>query len=109
MSIPESGNTLAIPAYTSQSEEAAHEIQWSQSLRTKKARYYVVKAKNQSKDNADVLLYVQDSFYKDESNPNFLGRLPGARRDGGKHLPTYLIYVSTRVLTEREKKKIISS
>jgi len=99
MSIPESGNTLAIPAYTSQSEEAAHEIQWSQSLRTKKARYYVVKAKNLSKDNADVLLYVQDSFYKDESNPNFLGRLPGARRDGGKQPPYLPIYLAANLGT----------
>ena len=84
MSFPEAGNTLAIPAYSSESEQASMEISWSQSLRTKKARYYIVRAKNLSKDNADVLLYVQDNFYKDESSADYIGKLPGARKEGGQ-------------------------
>ncbi|KAM5350716.1 hypothetical protein ACJ41O_007221 [Fusarium nematophilum] len=82
MSIPESGNVLIVPAYTGDAENAAQEIQWSQSLRTRTARYYIVKAQNASKGNADVLLYIQDRFYRDENSGDFIGKLPGARKEG---------------------------
>lgn len=84
MSIPESGNTLIIPAYTAESEKAVQELQWSQSFRTRTARYYIVRATNQSKGNVDVLLYIQDRFYKDEGNGDYIGKIPGARKEGSK-------------------------
>ncbi|KAK7425581.1 hypothetical protein QQZ08_007904 [Neonectria magnoliae] len=82
MSSPESGNVLIVPAYSAESEQAVQEIQWSQSFRTRTARYYIVRAKNQSKGNVDVLLYIQDRFYKDENSNDYIGRLPGARKEG---------------------------
>jgi hypothetical protein len=85
MSIPEAGNILSIPVYTVDSEQAALEISWSQNLRTKTAKYYLVKAKNQSQGNADVLLYVQDRFYNDAGSNEFVGKLPGAKTEGGRH------------------------
>ncbi|KAL6412991.1 hypothetical protein AUP68_02486 [Ilyonectria robusta] len=82
MSIPESGNTLIIPAYNAESEMAVQELQWSQSFRTRTARYYIVRATNQSKGNVDVLLYIQDRFYKDEGSSDYIGKIPGARKEG---------------------------
>lgn len=84
MSYPESGNVLIIPAYNAESEKAVQEIQWSQSLRTRSARYYIVRAQNQSKGNADVLLYIQDRFYKDEGSNDYIGKIPGARKEGSQ-------------------------
>ncbi|KAF7553124.1 hypothetical protein G7Z17_g3876 [Cylindrodendrum hubeiense] len=92
MSRPESGDTILIPVYNAGSEQAALEIQWSQSFRTKSARYYLVRAINQSKGNVDVLLYVQDQFYKDERNSNFIGNIPGARREGN----AFVVQISDR-------------
>ena len=77
MSIPTKGDVLTIPAYNQEAEQNAVEIQWSQMFRTRTARYYTVQAHNQSKDNAEVLLYVQDSFYK-----NLNSKVPGARQEG---------------------------
>jgi hypothetical protein len=82
MSILESGNTILIPAYSAESEQAVQEVQWAQAMRTKSARYYIVKAQNQSKGNADVLLYVHDRFYKDENSNDFVGKIPGAHKEG---------------------------
>lgn len=84
MSIPESGNTLIIPAYNAESEMAVQELQWSQSFRTRTARYYIVRATNQSKGNVDVLLYIQDRFYKDEGSSDYIGKIPGARKEGSE-------------------------
>ncbi|CAP64730.1 uncharacterized protein PODANS_5_9960 [Podospora anserina S mat+] len=89
MSTPEAGNTLSIPAYTPDADSALQEITWSQSLRTKKANYYIVKAKNITQNQADVLLYIQDTFYKDESSPTHLSKLPDAKKEGGALLPPY--------------------
>ena len=77
------GDVLTIPAYNQEAENAAVEFQWSQSLRTRNARYYIVKAHNQSKGNAEVLLYVQDSYYKDFNN-----KVSGARQEGGTYAIT---------------------
>lgn len=82
MSYPTKGDVLVIPAYTAESEIATVEIQWSQSFRTRTARYYLVQAQNQSKANADVLLFVQDRFYKDEGSNDYIGKI--ARREGSK-------------------------
>ncbi|KEY75164.1 hypothetical protein S7711_01611 [Stachybotrys chartarum IBT 7711] len=82
MSIPEKGNVLIIPVCSGDSEQASVEISWSQSFRTRNARYYIVRAQNQSKENADVLLYIQDYFYQQEGNNSFIGKLPGATKLG---------------------------
>lgn len=83
MSIPQTGNVILIPVYSQESESASIEIQWQQSLRSKTAKYYSVRAKNQTQDNADVLLFIQDRFYKDESSADFIGKIPGAKKEGG--------------------------
>ena len=98
MSYPEVGNVLVFPAYSAESEQAVQEIQWSQSFRTKTARYYIVKAKNQSKGNVDVLLYVQDRFYKDESSSDFVGKIPGARKEGS----TFKLFQSISYLSNND-------
>ncbi|KAM0228825.1 hypothetical protein ACHAPO_010462 [Fusarium lateritium] len=59
------------------------ELQWSQSFRTRTVRYYLVNAHNQSTGGVDVLMYIQDRFYKDSNNNDFIGELPGARQEGG--------------------------
>ncbi|KAF4948041.1 hypothetical protein FGADI_9932 [Fusarium gaditjirri] len=82
MSYPTKGDVLLIPVYTEESEQNAIEISWSQSFRTRTARYYLVKAQNQSKGGVDVLAYVQDRFYKDVNSNDYIGRLPGARQEG---------------------------
>ncbi|VBB81971.1 Putative protein of unknown function [Podospora comata] len=88
MSTPEAGNILSIPAYTPDADSALQEITWSQSLRTKKANYYIVKAKNITQNQADVLLYIQDTFYKDESSPTHLSKLPDAKKEGDNFIVT---------------------
>ncbi|KAK0717461.1 hypothetical protein B0T26DRAFT_709965 [Lasiosphaeria miniovina] len=87
-SIPEAGNTLSIPTYTAEAEKAVQDLSWSQSFQTKTGRYYIVKAKNVTKAGDDVLLYVQDRFYKDEASADYIGKLPGARKEGGHFIVT---------------------
>ncbi|KAH7224405.1 uncharacterized protein BKA55DRAFT_697243 [Fusarium redolens] len=82
MSFPTNGDVLSVPAYTAESEQNAVEISWSQSFRTRTARYYVVNAQNQSKGNASVLMYIQDRYYKDSNSNEYIGKLPGARQEG---------------------------
>ena len=84
MSVPEAGNTLSIPAYTPKAEDATVELEWSQTFKTREATYYIVCAKNVSKGNADVMLFVQDRFYKDESGSDYIGKIPGVTKDGGR-------------------------
>ncbi|KAF4467735.1 hypothetical protein FALBO_5387 [Fusarium albosuccineum] len=92
MSYPEKGNVLTIPAWTPESEQAVLEISWSQSFRTRSARYYIIRAQNQSRGNVDVLVYVQDRFYKEEASNDYIGRLPGARKEGN----TWVVTISDR-------------
>ncbi|KAK3365112.1 hypothetical protein B0T24DRAFT_659898 [Lasiosphaeria ovina] len=87
-SIPEAGNTLSIPAYTAEAEKAVQDLSWSQLLQTKTGRYYIVRAKNVTKGGADVLLYVQDRFYKDEASADYIGKLPGAKKEGDNFIVT---------------------
>ena len=84
MSIPEAGNTLSIPAYTPKAEDATVELEWSQTFKTREATYYIVCAKNASKGDADVMLFIQDRFYKDESSPDYIGKIPGVTKNGGR-------------------------
>ncbi|KAI9147019.1 hypothetical protein HJFPF1_13050 [Paramyrothecium foliicola] len=88
MSIPQKGDVLSIPAYSPESESATQEISWSQSFRTRTARYFIVKAQNQSRGGVDVLLYVQDSYYKNEGSNEVIGKLPGARKEGNSWIVT---------------------
>jgi hypothetical protein len=81
MSSPEAGNQLSIPAYSSSSDEALVELQWSQSFKTRTQKYYIVRAKNNSKSNADVLLYIQQSFYEG----NEISKINNAQKEGGKY------------------------
>jgi hypothetical protein len=87
MSYPTNGDVLSIPVYSGESEQNALEIQWSQSFRTRTARYYLVKAQNQSKGGIDTLFYIQDRFYKDANSNEYIGKLPGARQEGSKFHP----------------------
>ncbi|PCD34042.1 hypothetical protein FGRA07_09197 [Fusarium graminearum] len=82
MSIPTKGDIISVPAYTPEAEVNALEISWSQSLRTRTARYYLVNAHNQSKGGVDVLMFIQDRYYKDANSGEFIGKLPGARQEG---------------------------
>ncbi|KAK5652027.1 hypothetical protein OQA88_10930 [Cercophora sp. LCS_1] len=82
MSVPETGNVLSIPAYQPKAEDATVELEWSQTFKTRQATYYIVPAKNVTKGNADVMLFIQDRFYKDESNGDHIGKIPGATKDG---------------------------
>lgn len=85
MSIPTKGDIISVPAYTPEAEVNALEISWSQSLRTRTARYYLVNAHNQSKGGVDVLMFIQDRYYKDANSGEFIGKLPGARQEGSKY------------------------
>jgi len=84
MSVPEAGNALSIPAYTPKAEDATVEIEWSQTFKTREATYYIVCAKKVSKGNADIMLFIQDRFYKDESSPDYIDKILGATKDGGR-------------------------
>lgn len=88
MSFPTKCDKLSIPAYTPEAEQNALEIQWSQSFRTRTARYYLVNARNQSKGGVDVLMYIQDRFYKDSNSNEFIGKLPGARQECSEYPAT---------------------
>ncbi|KAF4452095.1 hypothetical protein F53441_5028 [Fusarium austroafricanum] len=94
MSYPTKGDVLVIPAYSSESEQNAIEIQWSQSFRTRTARYYLVHAQNQSKGGVDALIYIQDRFYKDSNSNDYIGKLPGARMEGIKD--SWIVSISDR-------------
>ncbi|KAH0404902.1 hypothetical protein KCU89_g663, partial [Aureobasidium melanogenum] len=72
MAPPEKGDILVIPVYSQSDEESLIDIKWQQSLRSKNAKFYQPRAKNQSKGDEDVLLYIQDSFYKDENSNNWI-------------------------------------
>lgn len=103
MSIPEINDVLRFEAYKpGESDSAVFDISWSQTLRTKSATYYVVKAKNTTKSNADVLLYVQDRFYKDPSSPDYIGNIPGVQQEAGKFLsyPTICTIILTSISQE---------
>ncbi|EWZ79648.1 hypothetical protein NW765_013812 [Fusarium oxysporum] len=82
MSFPTKGDLFSVPAYTAEAEQNAVEISWSQSFRTRTARYYIVNAQNQSKGNTNVLMYIQDRYYKDSNSNEYIGKLPGARQEG---------------------------
>ncbi|KAJ4031234.1 hypothetical protein NW761_013301 [Fusarium oxysporum] len=82
MSFPTKGDLLSVPAYTAEAEQNAVEISWSQSFRIRTARYYIVNAQNQSKGNTNVLMYIQDRYYKDSNSNEYIGKLPGARQEG---------------------------
>ncbi|EXL41941.1 hypothetical protein FOCG_15304 [Fusarium oxysporum f. sp. radicis-lycopersici 26381] len=82
MSFPTKGDLLSVPAYTAEAEQNAVEISWSQSFRTRTARYYIVNAQNQSKGNTNVLMYIQDRYYKDSNSNEYIGKLPDARQEG---------------------------
>jgi len=84
MSVLEAGDIFSIPAYTPEAEQATVEVQWSQTHQTRQATYYTVHAKNVSKSNADVTIFVQDRFYKSESSTDYIGRIPGGTKDGGR-------------------------
>ncbi|KAF5596703.1 hypothetical protein FPCIR_3914 [Fusarium pseudocircinatum] len=92
MSIPTKGDQLSVPAYTAEAEQNAVEISWSQMFRTRTARYYIVNAQNQSKGNANVLMYIQDRFYKDSNSNEYIGKLPGARQEGSN----WIVSISDR-------------
>ncbi|KAF5660110.1 hypothetical protein FHETE_9081 [Fusarium heterosporum] len=88
MAVSSEGDILSIPIYTENSEHDKVEISWSQQLRNRSARYYVVKAQNQSKGNADVLMYIEEQFYKDSNTYVYVGNLPGARQEGNAWVVT---------------------
>ncbi|KAH7246729.1 hypothetical protein BKA59DRAFT_478324 [Fusarium tricinctum] len=92
MSYPTKGDVLSIPAYSGESELNALEITWSQSFRARSARYYLVNAQNQSKGGVDVMIYIQDRFYKDSNSNDYIGKLPGARLEGN----SWIVSISDR-------------
>jgi hypothetical protein len=81
MSPPQVDNQLSIPAHTDSSEEALVELQWSQSLKTRTQKYYIVRAKSKSQGDADVLLFIQQSFYLGDA----LSKINNAKKEGGEH------------------------
>jgi len=84
MSTPQTGDIILVPVYNQEeSESASVEIQWQQTLMSRSAKYYTVRAKNQTQGNSDVLLYVQERFYKDESSPDFIDKIPDCKKEGG--------------------------
>ncbi|KAH7196518.1 uncharacterized protein B0J16DRAFT_1272 [Fusarium flagelliforme] len=70
------GDVLTIPVYSQEAENNAIQVEWQQAFRARSARYYVVKAYNQSKDNTEVLIFIQDRFYKDLNR-----NVPSARQE----------------------------
>ncbi|UZP40462.1 hypothetical protein NXS19_008278 [Fusarium pseudograminearum] len=92
MSILTKGDIISVPAYTLEAEVNALEISWSQSFRTRTARYYLVNAHNQSKGGVDVLMFIQDRYYKDANSGEFIGKLPGARQEGN----SWVVEISDR-------------
>ncbi|KAF5010431.1 hypothetical protein FDECE_3400 [Fusarium decemcellulare] len=82
MSVPEIHDVIRFEAYNPDSEGGRLEIPWSQSLRTKMATYYIVKAENTSKANASVILYIQDYIYKDEGSADYVGKNHEVKREG---------------------------
>ena len=88
----EKGDTIRFAAYSPacDMEEPAREISWQQRMTTKKAKFYEVQVKNVTQGK-ETMIYIQDRFYKDECSPDFVGKLPGIKKEGG----TYLIHPKT--------------
>ncbi|KAG4292387.1 hypothetical protein FPRO06_13640 [Fusarium proliferatum] len=92
MSFPTKGDVLYVPFYTEEAEQNAVEISWSQQFRTRTARYYLVNARNQSKGNANVLMYIQERYYRDPNSNEYIGKLPGGRQEGN----SWIVSISDR-------------
>ncbi|KAF4943287.1 hypothetical protein FSARC_14962 [Fusarium sarcochroum] len=89
MPVPEVNDVLRFEGYQGQeSDSASIEVNWSQSLRSKSATYYIVNAKNTAKGNADTILFIQKPMYTDESIPDHISKIPGAqKKDDGWEVP----------------------
>ena len=90
----EEGDTILIPLYSDQAKQV--EVKWSQDHKDKSAKYYCLLAENKSKQFREVLIYVQDTYYRDETNNSYIGKIPGIRKDDSKS--TYLIGYKTLLL-----------
>ncbi|KAE9363323.1 hypothetical protein N431DRAFT_475480 [Stipitochalara longipes BDJ] len=88
MSTPQKNDTIAVPIYTQEADSALNDISWSQRFSTKTAKYYTVKAQNITRNNSNVLLFIQDRFYKDENSADFIGKIPGVKKEDGKWIIT---------------------
>jgi hypothetical protein len=98
MAVPELNDILRFEAYKGEdSDDASIELSWSQALRSRSATYYILNAKNTSKGNSDTLLYIQKPIYRDEGSPDFLGKIPGAKKEGSK-FSSYVIYSAMLIL-----------
>jgi hypothetical protein len=86
MSTPQKGDTIAVPVYTQEADSTLNEISWSQRFSTKTANYYTVKAQNITRNNSNVLLFIQDRFYKDENSADFIGKIAGVKKEDGMFL-----------------------
>jgi hypothetical protein len=86
MSTPQKGDTIAVPVYTQEADSTFNEIKWSQKFQTKTGNYYTVKAQNITQGNANILLFIQDRFYKDENSADFIGKIPGVKKEDGTFL-----------------------
>ncbi|KAM0344784.1 hypothetical protein ACHAPU_007159 [Fusarium lateritium] len=63
MAVSTTGDVISIPVYT-------EDIQ------------------NKSKGNADVLMYIEERFYKETGSHDYIGKIPGARQDGNTWVVT---------------------
>lgn len=91
MPAPKAGDVIKFPAHNAESDQDAQIVEWSQGGADRRGKYYIVRAKNQSQDDTDVLLFIQDRFYRendDKGQPNadFIGKLKAIQKEGGKQI-----------------------
>ncbi|KAH0603166.1 uncharacterized protein H6S33_008170 [Morchella sextelata] len=66
---PAAGDIIRIPAYTAELEKDNRRITWSQTLMERSEMYYTVHATNITKNNTDVILFVQGNWYNSGASP----------------------------------------
>ncbi|RGP71721.1 hypothetical protein FLONG3_7025 [Fusarium longipes] len=84
MAIPEVNDVLRFEVYRGEeSDRTSVEVRWSQFTREQAATYYIVDARNTSKGgNADTILFIRKPMYTEESNYEYVGKIPGAVKEG---------------------------
>lgn len=66
---PAAGDIIRIPAYTAECEKDSRRITWRQTMMEKNELYYTVRGTNVSKNNCDVILFVQGNWYNSGASP----------------------------------------
>ncbi|RPB06609.1 hypothetical protein P167DRAFT_508972 [Morchella conica CCBAS932] len=82
---PAAGDIIRIPAHTAECEKDNRRIAWKQTMMERSEMYYTVHATNISKNNTDVILFVQGNWYNSGANGSYEIKLDAKFQYGQKN------------------------